>query len=298
MMLNEKDCTLLRCPHCRAPLFPGPAVLRCGSCAATWPVEDELAQLFIDKEVRGSDRIMRGVYNVFAGLHDAAVRYLLPLSEFHPDDLRTGTLMSEGRLRAGYLPRLGLGELPRPRPDRPVRILEIGIGTGANLPLCRAALPFFDDIEYWGLDLSQGMLRGCRARIRRLGLRNVRLFMADAHALPFSDGSFDRVFHVGGISAYRDAGQAIAEMARVARPGTPIVIVDEGLQPGRKIGLYHRIGFRLTTLGAPTPRCPSDLLPPGARILSEEWLSRFYYCLNFTLPPCATRGDVERAAHV
>jgi len=45
--------------------------------------------------------------------------------------------------------------------------------------------------------------------------------------LLFVDGIFDVVFRVGGINFFNDKARAIAEMIRVARPGTKIVIVDE-----------------------------------------------------------------------
>lgn len=284
MKLSTPDLALLRCPRCRASLTATGPALRCDSCAALWPLADGLPLLYRADAVRGPDRVMQQVYDAFAGLHDVGVRYLLPLLELDLQDLRAGRAMTEGRLRSGYLQRLGLSPPPRPRPGRPLRILEVGIGTGANLPYLREALPDFAAVEYWGLDLSRGMLAQCQRRVRRLGLRNVRLALADAHALPLPDGAFDRVFHVGGIAAFRDPGAALAEMARVAAPGTPIVIVDEGLEPRRPIGAYHRAGFRLITLGAPTARCPSDLLPPQAVDVEETWVSRFYYCLRFVMP--------------
>jgi ubiquinone/menaquinone biosynthesis C-methylase UbiE len=125
------------------------------------------------------------------------------------------------------------------------------------------------------------MLAQCRARLARHTGRPLRLLLADAHALPFRDATFDRVFHVGGIAAYRDPRVGLAEMARVARPGTPIVVVDEQLDPGRRHGLYHRLAFRALTFYDRAPASPTALLPPDATDVVDEQVTRFYYCLTF-----------------
>ena len=48
-----------------------------------------------------------------------------------------------------------------------------------------------------------------------------------AEDLPFADNYFDIVFHVGGINFFSDKARAIAEMLRVAKPGTRLMIADE-----------------------------------------------------------------------
>jgi ubiquinone/menaquinone biosynthesis C-methylase UbiE len=109
----------------------------------------------------------------------------------------------------------------------------------------------------------------------------VRLLRGDAHRLPFADNQFDRVFHVGGINGYRDPKLGLAEMARVARPRTPIVVVDEELDPERKHSLRHRLAFRAITWFDPDPRVPVDRLPAGTECVEVSRVCRFYYCLTF-----------------
>jgi ubiquinone/menaquinone biosynthesis C-methylase UbiE/uncharacterized protein YbaR (Trm112 family) len=282
--LDARDLGLLRCPAktplpCLGALAEAGATLVCARCGATWPVVDGLARLYRDDLVRGNDRLLRFVYDRFAALHDPAVRWLIPVLQ---------TEGSEAAMRDAYLRRLALDAL-RPRADRPLRILEVGAGTGANLAAVRDRLPRGLDVEYWAMDLSEGMLAALRERLARdpriaPGDGRVRLAMADAHALPYPDGAFDRVFHTGGIGGYRDPRAALAEMARVAAPGTPIVVVDEQLDPSRTHSIYHRAVFRAVTFYDRDPHCPRELVPAGSVEVIEEQASRFFYCLSFKTP--------------
>jgi ubiquinone/menaquinone biosynthesis C-methylase UbiE len=108
--------------------------------------------------------------------------------------------------------------------------------------------------------------------------------MADGHALPFPGASFDRVVNVGGLGGFRDPRTALAEMARVAVPGSPIVVVDEQLDPGRDHGLLVRAAFRALTFYEPQPRSPRAILPDGAVDIVDEQPARVYYCLTFRVP--------------
>ncbi len=267
------------CPTCRGGLSHIGGMLRCRQCAASWPIEDGLPRLFRESAVRGTDRLMRVFYDGLPSLHDPLTRHLLPI-------LEAGG--SEAALRDGYMKRIDLASLAPSADGRSLRILEIGVGAGANLPLVQRDLPPGIAAEIWGLDLSVGMLRQCQHRLRSWTGPPVHLLVGDAHALPFADGAFDRVFHVGAMGSFRDGRRVLAEMTRVAAPGTPIVVVDEQLDPVREHGLLHRAAFRLLTFYDASPHCPIELLPPGVTDVLEEAISRFYYCLRFRSPP-ATR---------
>jgi len=277
--LDASDVELLRCPACHGTLgltvAPVAAriddgVLRCAGCGGEFAIRDGIARFVDEAQISGLEAFMRFIYDHLAVLHDPAVDYLLPL-------LQSSSAES---LRAGYLRRLALDALG----GRRARILEVGVGSGANLPLLEAALPADADVEVWGVDLSLGMLAQCRRRLEAAHGRRVRLLHADAHALPFRDAAFDRVFHVGGIATYRDPARGLAEMARVARPGTPIVVVDEQLDPSGAHSWFHRLAFRAITFYDAEPTAPRPHLPPDATDVREEQVSRFYYCLTFRMP--------------
>jgi ubiquinone/menaquinone biosynthesis C-methylase UbiE/uncharacterized protein YbaR (Trm112 family) len=278
--MNDAGLAPIVCPTCRARLSHIGGSLVCHQCDTSWPIEAGLPRLYRESTVRGTDRLMRVIYDGLPSLHDPLTRHLLPL-------LEAGG--SEAALRDGYMKRIDLASLTPSVDGRPLRILEIGAGAGANLPLVQRDLPPGIAVEIWGLDLSVGMLRQCQRRLRRWSGPPVHLLVGDAHALPFADGAFDRVFHVGAMGSFRDGRRVLAEMTRVAAPGTPIVVVDEQLDPGRVHRLHHRAAFRLLTFYDASPHCPTELLPPGVTDVLEEAISRFYYCLRFRAPRPPTR---------
>ncbi len=277
------DARTLACPACRGPLeFEGTladdelssGALCCTRCVRRWPVRDGLPRLVDEARVPRADRFMRALYDWLAPLHDPITRALFPPLQ--------GT--SERAARDGYMPRLALGDLRPPDGGEPLRVLEVGVGAGANLPLLERDLPRDLDVELWGLDLSDGMLGRCRRRLAHHPGRPMRLLVADAHVLPFPDASFDRVFHVGGIGGYGDPRRGLAEMARVARPDTPIVVVDEQLDPAHRDSSFHRVAFRVLTFYSAASISPVAQLPPGATAVVSEQVSRYYYCLTFRMP--------------
>jgi ubiquinone/menaquinone biosynthesis C-methylase UbiE len=94
-------------------------------------------------------------------------------------------------------------------------VLEVAVGTGLNLPR------YPEDVTLTGIDWSERMLALARERDRAATLRQ-----ADAHALPFADGTFDTVVCTFGLCAIPDPNKAVAEMARVLRPGGLLILVD------------------------------------------------------------------------
>ncbi len=280
--MRAEDLQHLRCPGCHQALswsgrerrgLVHRGRLACGRCGSEWPVRDGFPRLVRESDVRGSDRLLRHFYDNLPYLHDPAVRLVMPLQG-----------SSEATIRARWMPRLELEALGPPEGGGPVRILEVGIGTGPNVPLLRERLRAGLDVELWGLDLAAGMLTRCRRRLRRSGAFPLRLMVGDAHALPFPRGFFERVFHVGAMGSFNDPRKALAEMARVAKPGTPIVVVDEQLDPSERHSLATRLLFRLITFYDADPHSPTELLPPGATEVLSEQVSRFYYCLRFRCP--------------
>jgi ubiquinone/menaquinone biosynthesis C-methylase UbiE len=98
-------------------------------------------------------------------------------------------------------------------------VLEVAIGTGLNLPLYPA------HVRLTGVEFSPAMLEVARRRAVDLG-RAVDLRLGDAQALDLPADSYDCVVCTFALCAIPDHRQALAEMARVLRPGGRLLLAD------------------------------------------------------------------------
>ncbi|MFB3819649.1 MAG: class I SAM-dependent methyltransferase [Candidatus Methylomirabilales bacterium] len=126
------------------------------------------------------------------------------------------------------------------------RVLEVGVGTGLNLPL------YPRGCKIVGVDISTEMLRKASQRVQELGLRNVQLEVMDASNLAFDDDSFDHVIATYVISAVPDPVKTLQEMQRVCRAKGHLVILNHFKSDNPVIGameemlapVCQRIGFK------------------------------------------------------
>lgn len=101
-------------------------------------------------------------------------------------------------------------------------VLELGAGAGAN---AAALLSRFPSIHLTATDVDPAMLEVARRRLRSVGDR-VAVREANARALPFEDDAFDAVVSLLMLHHVGDWRGAIAECARVLRPGGRVVGYD------------------------------------------------------------------------
>lgn len=113
-------------------------------------------------------------------------------------------------------------------------VLEIGVGTGRNLPFYAA------DVQLTGVDLTPAMLEQARDRAATLGLA-ADLRLGDAQALDFPDNRFDAVVMTLLLSAVPDVRRAIAEGRRVLRPGGRLLLVDFVRSPHWPVWMVQRL---------------------------------------------------------
>jgi phosphatidylethanolamine/phosphatidyl-N-methylethanolamine N-methyltransferase len=121
------------------------------------------------------------------------------------------------------------------------RVLEVGIGTGLNLPLYPPA------VRLTGIDLSQEMLDKAVERVQTLTMPNVTLKVMDATAMDFADNEFDRALATYVISAVPDPVAVLREMRRVVRPEGTIVILNHFRSERRTIGRLEDLVAPLCT---------------------------------------------------
>jgi len=126
------------------------------------------------------------------------------------------------------------------------RVLDLGCGTGLDLPLLSQAVGPRGQVV--GLDLSPGMLSLAEQRIRKKNCSNVSLVLGNALDLPFRSGSFDAIFCDYLLSTL-PAIRAVEEVFRVSRSGARMVFADDLLPSGwfasplRAIGELIQSGY-------------------------------------------------------
>jgi SAM-dependent methyltransferase len=116
-----------------------------------------------------------------------------------------------------------LGFVDAAAPGAGATVLEIGCGAGhLTVELARRGL------TVRAVDASPEMVRSTTELLSEHGLdRGVTVQVADVHALPFAGASFELVVAVGVIPWLHSPGDAVAEMARVLRPGGRLVVTAD-----------------------------------------------------------------------
>ena len=111
----------------------------------------------------------------------------------------------------------------------PVRVLEVGVGTGKNFEYHPR------DARMTGIDFSPRMLE--RARHRAAELRDpIELRQMDAQAIEFPDASFDAVAATCVFCSVPDPVQGFREVKRVVKPGGRIFLMEHMRHPNLILG--------------------------------------------------------------
>jgi ubiquinone/menaquinone biosynthesis C-methylase UbiE len=105
------------------------------------------------------------------------------------------------------------------------RVLEIGIGSGLNLPLYGGVVS-----SVIGLEPSAELLRMARSRASAAAIP-VALLDASAEAIPLEASSVDTVVTTWTLCTIPDLSRALAEMRRVLKPGGALLFVEHGRAP-------------------------------------------------------------------
>lgn len=109
------------------------------------------------------------------------------------------------------------------------RVLEIGIGSGLNLPFYRSPLR-----EILGLEPSPRLV-AMAERAAKASSLPVTLIEGSAQAIPLDDGSIDSVVTTWTLCSIPQAVEALREMRRVLKPGGQLLFVEHGLAPEESV---------------------------------------------------------------
>lgn len=105
------------------------------------------------------------------------------------------------------------------------RVLEIGLGSGINLPLYGPGVRSVVGIDPTPELLAMAAPRAAAAHVP------VTLLRASAESLPLETASFDTVVTSWTLCSIPDAARALAELRRVLRPGGALLFVEHGRAP-------------------------------------------------------------------
>jgi ubiquinone/menaquinone biosynthesis C-methylase UbiE len=113
-------------------------------------------------------------------------------------------------------------------------ILEIGFGTGLNLPHYPEGIGRLTTI-----DPNAGMMRRARRRIEQSRIE-VRHRLLRSEQLPFADNTFDCVVSTFTLCSINDVNQALGEVYRVLRLGGQFLFLEHGLSRDPRIQKWQR----------------------------------------------------------
>lgn len=199
------------------------------------------------------DRAARVAYNFFAPFYDPFLELFAGLDE----------------VRQAVVDRLSL--------EPGDQVLEVCVGTGANLPFIAQHIGSKGMI--FGIDISEGMLAQAKKKLAEIPCP-VELRCGYAEDLPYPNDYFDAVLNFGAMNFIADRKKAIDEMVRVAKPSAKIVFCDEAIAPdGSMRTLLSCIVLTLISRLRP----PMDLVPePGARL--SYLANGFIYVIDWQKP--------------
>jgi ubiquinone/menaquinone biosynthesis C-methylase UbiE len=116
------------------------------------------------------------------------------------------------------------------------RVLEIGIGSGLNLPFYGPQVH-----EILGLEPSPRLVAMAQLAARE-SRSPIALIEGSAEAIPLDDRSIDTVVTTWTLCSIPEAVQALGEMRRVLKPGGQLLFVEHGLAPDEGVGNWqHRL---------------------------------------------------------
>jgi len=157
-------------------------------------------------------------------------------------DVIWGFFLSPGRRQV--IEKMELGEDDH--------VLEVGIGTGASLPL------YNESTKVTGVDLSTKMLKVAHKRIKKKSIENAEILEMNAEDLSFPDNHFSHVIAMYVVSVSPNPEKVIQELKRVCKPGGDIVILNHFSYENSLASRFEKILTPLSTKIGFIPFFPLD----------------------------------------
>lgn len=256
--MKPETLDLLCNPYTEEPFYLREESLIGTYSGQTFPIKNGIPNFILPSQLTQRSKLLRWFYNIAAFAYDP----ILSLGQL------TNT-STENEVRKEYITNLPV--------NKDDYVFESAVGTGSNF------LELPDHGNYFGLDLSWGMLKQAQNKLIPTR-KNFELFMGDGAYLPFRDNSFDLVFMMGGLQFMTDPFRSVSEMARIAKPGSTIHILDESsgaVRTLRPMPAHSKYSSDKSKAVEAMPR----LIPKSMTSIRSEMLdSGDYYSLSFKKP--------------
>ena len=113
------------------------------------------------------------------------------------------------------------------------KVLEVGIGTGANLPFYPNQIH-----SLTGVDFSEGMLKHAKKKVTNGNFPFlIELLEADIQALPFPDDTFDSIVSTCVFCSVPDPLIGLKELRRVCKPTGRIFMLEHMRSENKLVGV-------------------------------------------------------------
>jgi phosphatidylethanolamine/phosphatidyl-N-methylethanolamine N-methyltransferase len=136
------------------------------------------------------------------------------------------------------------------------QVLEVGVGTGLNIPHYPAGL------HITALDKGEHYLERARGRAGRLN-KSVYFLQGDVQALPFADQVFDTVLSSFLFCSVQDPHQGLRELHRVLKSGGQLLLLEHGASRGL-------LGRFMNALSEPLYRLTGEHIARDTEALVQE----------------------------
>ncbi len=165
-----------------------------------------------------------------------------PIHPFNPSDLQLLQVYDELPL---WSAPFGLSLLDEVVYKAGMNVLDLGFGTG--FPLLELAQRLGDSCRVYGLDPWTAGVERALAKAAQMNIGSVEVVEGVAEQMPFEDEFFDVIVSNNGINNVADQPKAVAECARVCKPGAQLLITAN--LPGTMREFYDVYEETLRSLG-------------------------------------------------
>ncbi len=145
-------------------------------------------------------------------------------------------------------------------------ILDVGIGTGKNIP-------HYGKGRFIGVDISIKMLEKAKKRAEKLG-KKVELIQCDAEALPFKSKVFDAVVSTYVFCSVENPVRGLRELYRILKPGDRVYFLEHMRCESETGGVILDALNPLVRVFGPeiNRRTVKNIEEGGFRVVKENWL--------------------------